>query len=56
MDVCEQHPKTDMYQPMWRGGGREGGPAIKSQFTRKTNKSQHVILSFPAPLTAALHS
>lgn len=32
-----------------------GGPAIK-YFTVKTNKSQHVILSVPAPLTAAPHS
>lgn len=31
------------------------GPAIK-YFTVKANKSQHVILSVPAPLTAALHS
>lgn len=31
------------------------GPAIK-YFTVKTNKSQHVVLSVPAPLTAALHS
>ena len=35
------------------GGTR--GAAIK-YFTVKTNKSQHVILSVPAPLTAALFS